>query len=77
MDICKDRISLVGNLNNPETLFSKGREEVRAEVYKNLDAGVQRAVGLPEDRCADAFPDDIANAEDGPMDSSFFHPLCS
>jgi MtaA/CmuA family methyltransferase len=35
------RICLVGNINNPETLFSKGPEEVRREVYKNLDAGVQ------------------------------------
>ena len=35
------RIRLVGNINNPETLFSKGPEEVRAEVCKNLDAGVQ------------------------------------
>ena len=30
-----------GNINNPETLFSKGPEEVRREVYKNLEAGVQ------------------------------------
>ena len=41
MDVVKDRISLVGNINNPETLFSKGPEEVSAEVVKNLDAGVQ------------------------------------
>ena len=41
MDVVKDRISLVGNINNPETLFSKGPEEVTAEVVKNLDAGVQ------------------------------------
>ena len=41
MDVVKDRISLVGNINNPETLFSKGPEEVTAEVGKNLDAGVQ------------------------------------
>ena len=41
MAIMKNRISLVGNLNNPETLFSKGPEEVRREVYKNMDAGVQ------------------------------------
>ncbi|MCZ6633631.1 MAG: MtaA/CmuA family methyltransferase [bacterium] len=40
MDIVQNRISLVGNINNPETLFAKGPEEVRAEVYKNLDAGV-------------------------------------
>ncbi|MBM3774980.1 MAG: MtaA/CmuA family methyltransferase [Acidobacteria bacterium] len=41
MAVVKQRISLVGNINNPETLFSKGPEEVRQEVYKNLDAGVQ------------------------------------
>ena len=41
MDIVKERISLVGNINNPETLYAKGPDEVRAEVWKNLDAGVQ------------------------------------
>jgi MtaA/CmuA family methyltransferase len=41
MRVVRNRISLVGNVNNPETLFSKGPEEVRREVYKNLDAGVQ------------------------------------
>ena len=35
------RIALVGNINNPETLFAKGPEAVRAEVMANLDAGVQ------------------------------------
>jgi [methyl-Co(III) methanol-specific corrinoid protein]:coenzyme M methyltransferase len=41
MDVVKDRISLIGNINNPQTLFSKGTEEVTKEVYENLDAGVQ------------------------------------
>ena len=41
IDITQERISLVGNINNPETLFARGPEEVRQEVYKNLDAGVQ------------------------------------
>ena len=40
MAIVKDRIALVGNINNPDTLFAKGPEAVRAEVYANLDAGV-------------------------------------
>jgi len=40
MDIVKHRIALVGNINNPSTLYSKGPEEVRQEVYRNLDAGV-------------------------------------
>jgi len=34
-------IALVGNINNPETLYARGPEQVRAEVYANLDAGVQ------------------------------------
>lgn len=41
MAIVDGRISLVGNINNPQTLFSKGRAEVREEVLKNLAAGVQ------------------------------------
>jgi [methyl-Co(III) methanol-specific corrinoid protein]:coenzyme M methyltransferase len=34
-------IRLVGNVNNPETLFSRGPDDVRAEVFRLLDAGVQ------------------------------------
>lgn len=41
MDVVAGRIALVGNINNPETLFARGPEEVRAEVYANLEAGVQ------------------------------------
>ena len=41
MDIVDGRIGLVGNINNPVTLFSKRPEDVRAEVYRCLDAGVQ------------------------------------
>jgi [methyl-Co(III) methanol-specific corrinoid protein]:coenzyme M methyltransferase len=41
MEMIRDRISLVGNINNPETLFSKGPEDVRQEVYKNLESSVQ------------------------------------
>jgi len=41
MDEVKGRISLVGNINNPETLFSRQPEDVAAEVRANLDAGVQ------------------------------------
>ena len=41
MEVVKNRISLVGNINNPETLFSKGPAVVRQEVYANLDSGVQ------------------------------------
>jgi [methyl-Co(III) methanol-specific corrinoid protein]:coenzyme M methyltransferase len=41
MDVVDGRIALVGNINNPETLFAKGPEEVRQEVLENLEAGVQ------------------------------------
>ena len=41
METVTQRISLVGNINNPETLYAKGPEEVAAEVVENLDAGVQ------------------------------------
>ena len=41
MAVCNHRISLVGNINNPTTLYSKGPEEVDEEVRKNLDAQVQ------------------------------------
>jgi [methyl-Co(III) methanol-specific corrinoid protein]:coenzyme M methyltransferase len=34
-------IALIGNINNPETLFAEGPEEVRQQVFANLDAGVQ------------------------------------
>ena len=41
MAIAGDRISLVGNINNPVTLYSQGPEQVRCEVWKDLGAGVQ------------------------------------
>jgi MtaA/CmuA family methyltransferase len=62
MGIVKNRISLVGNINNPETLFSKGPAEVRQAVYKNLDAGVQ-LVG-PE--CAIPLQTTIENLKEIP-----------
>ena len=34
-------IRLAGNVNNPTTLYARGPEEVRHEVYRALDAGVQ------------------------------------
>ena len=40
MGIVHDRISLVGNVNNPETLYSKGPQQVQEEVCRNLDAHV-------------------------------------
>ena len=41
MEVVDSRIALVGNINNPETLFARSPEEVRVEVRENLDAGVQ------------------------------------
>ena len=40
MEIVEDRIALIGNINNPETLYARGPEQVAAEVLANLDAGV-------------------------------------
>lgn len=40
MEAVNGGISLVGNINNPETLYSKGPDQVREEVFKNLDARV-------------------------------------
>ena len=55
--IVGDRIGLVGNINNPETLFAKNPDDVKAEVFANLDAGVQM-IG-PE--CAIPLQTSIAN----------------
>ena len=41
MDAVNGGIGLVGNINNPETLYALGPDEVRQEVYKCLEAGVQ------------------------------------
>ena len=41
MDAVNGGIGLVGNINNPDTLYARGPDEVRQEVYRCLDAGVQ------------------------------------
>jgi len=41
MEAVAGRISLVGNVNNPTTLYSKGADDVKDEVRNNLEAGVQ------------------------------------
>jgi len=61
--VVKNRISLVGNINNPQTLFSKGPETVRQEVEKNLEAGVQ-LIG-PE--CAIPLQTSIENLKEIPL----------
>ena len=69
MEIVKNRISLVGNINNPETLFAKGPEEVRQEVLRNLDAGVP-LVG-PE--CAIPLQTSIENLKEIPRAVKDWH----
>ena len=64
-----NRISLVGNINNPETLFSKGPAEVRDEVTRNLEAGVQM-IG-PE--CAIPLQTSIANLKEIPKTVCDWH----
>ena len=63
MEVVQDRIALVGNINNPETLYAKGPEEVRAEVYRNLEAGIP-LVG-PE--CAIPLQTPIENLKEIPL----------
>ena len=41
MEAVGDGIRLVGNINNPQTLYARGPAEVREEVNKALEAGVQ------------------------------------
>jgi [methyl-Co(III) methanol-specific corrinoid protein]:coenzyme M methyltransferase len=69
MQLVHDRIALVGNINNPVTLFSKGPEEVRQEVYRDLEAGVQ-LVG-PE--CAIPLTTPVENLKEIPRAVSAWH----
>ena len=41
MDAVNNKIALVGNINNPETLYSKDTDDVKKEVFECLNAGVQ------------------------------------
>lgn len=41
MEAVDGKIGLVGNINNPTTLYARGPAEVREEVFACLDAGVQ------------------------------------
>jgi len=40
MRVMRNRLALVGHINNRETLYARGPEEVRREVFRDLDAGV-------------------------------------
>jgi [methyl-Co(III) methanol-specific corrinoid protein]:coenzyme M methyltransferase len=51
MRVTGNRVTLVGNINNPKTLYAQGPAEVRQEVFAALDAGVpliapERAIPL-------------------------------
>ena len=63
MDAVNGGIGLVGNINNPETLYARGPEEVRQEVYKCLEAGVQMIA--PE--CAIPLATKIQNLMEIPL----------
>ena len=41
MDAVNNKIALVGNINNHETLYSKEADDVKKEVFECLNAGVQ------------------------------------
>ena len=69
MAIMQNRISLVGNINNPETLFAKGPEVVRQEVNKNMNASVH-LVG-PE--CAIPLQTSIENLKEIPLAVKEWH----
>ena len=69
MGIVGDRIALVGNINNPETLYAKGPEEVRGEVIRNLDARVP-LIG-PE--CAIPLQTSIENLKEIPRTVKDWH----
>ncbi len=69
MEIVSDRIALIGNINNPETLFSRGPEEVATEVTRNLDAGVP-LVG-PE--CAIPLQTALENLKEIPLTVQRWH----
>jgi [methyl-Co(III) methanol-specific corrinoid protein]:coenzyme M methyltransferase len=40
MRVMRHRVALVGNVNNPKTLYAGGPTEVRKEVFRDLEAGV-------------------------------------
>jgi [methyl-Co(III) methanol-specific corrinoid protein]:coenzyme M methyltransferase len=69
MEAVGGRIALVGNINNPQTLFSEGADEVHEEVVRNLEAGVQ-LIG-PE--CAVPLQTPIENLQQIPKTIKEWH----
>ena len=73
MDIIDGRIALVGNINNPVTLYSKGPEEVREEVFRAMDAGVDMIA--PE--CAIPLATKLENLLEIPKSVKDWHEMHS
>ena len=73
MDIVDGRIALVGNINNPVTLYSKGPEEVREEVFRAMDAGVDMIA--PE--CAIPLATKLENLLEIPKSVKDWHAMHS
>ena len=69
MDAVDGGIGLTGNINNPETLYARGPEEVRQEVFRCLDAGVQMIA--PE--CAIPLATKLENQIEIPRAVSAWH----
>ena len=69
MDIVDGRIALVGNVNNPETLYAQGPEEVRQEVYRCLDAGIN----LIAPECAVPLATKLENLREIPKSVKAWH----
>ena len=63
MEAAGENLALVGNVNNPVTLYTKGPEEVRKEVYRAMDAGVD--IIAPE--CAIPLRTTIENLKEIPI----------
>ncbi len=69
MDTVAGRIGLVGNINNPETLYARGPEEVRQEVFRCLDAGV----GMVAPECAVPLATKLENLMEIPRAVKAWH----
>ncbi len=69
MDTVAGRIGLVGNINNPETLYARGPEEVREEVFRCLDAGV----GMVAPECAVPLATKLENLMEIPRAVKAWH----
>ena len=69
MDTVAGRIGLVGNINNPETLYARGPEQVRQEVFRCLEAGV----GMVAPECAVPLATKLENLMEIPRAVKAWH----